>query len=126
MNKKIIRQFEEQFGREWECSCKQPFGLSNLEIISESNNSLLAHYICPQCGKEQMLAASISEEKQIIEEEISSLQTNQITSDDLLDIRKEIQQMKLAGVRALYRIKNKKETKVSSDNLSSSKLSKTP
>jgi len=41
MSKKIIRAFAEQFGEDWQCSCKAPFGQSSLEIISESENSLV-------------------------------------------------------------------------------------
>lgn len=120
MNKKIIHQFEEQFGKEWECSCKTPFGVSSLEIISESESSLLAHYICPNCGKEQMLAASISndnnKETEIVEE-LLTLPSGQLTGNDVLDIRDEIKTMKIGTVRNLQRNKIKKEVEEEVKNL---------
>ena len=67
MSKKVVKQFEEQFGKEWRCQCKADFRPGNLEILSESVNSLLAHYRCPECGREQMLAAAISESDEPIE-----------------------------------------------------------
>lgn len=109
MNKKILSAFEEQFGKEWECSCKQPFNISNLEIISETASSLLAHYVCSQCGKEQMLAASVTTEV-MNEETIITPPTNQLTSDDVLDIQQEVKTLKIGAIRSLYRSKVKKTT----------------
>lgn len=99
MNKKVIRQFAEQFGKEWECQCRAPFGVSSWEIISESDTSLLAHYICPNCGREQMLAASITGEKSM--DELRTVNINQITSDDVLDIRQELKAMKPNSIKGL-------------------------
>lgn len=109
MNKKVMRSFVEQFGKEWECSCKEPFKVENLEIISETDHSLIAHYICGSCNVEQMLAASISEEKDMYETNLQTIITNSLTSDDVLDIREEIKTVKLGSVRSLYRSKAKKE-----------------
>ena len=108
MNKKVMRSFVEQFSKEWECSCKEGFKVENLEIISETDHSLIAHYVCPSCSVEQMLAASISEEKVMYEGSLQTLLQNQLTSDDVLDIREEIKHFKLTNVRALYRSKVKK------------------
>lgn len=108
MNKKVMRNFVEQFGKEWECTCKEPFKVENLEIISETDHSLLAHYICPVCHVEQMLAASISEEKDMLENNLQTLNFNSLSSDDVLDLREEIKSIKLTNVRALYRSKVKK------------------
>jgi hypothetical protein len=102
MTKKTIRQFAEQFGKDWQCSCKAPFGPSSLDIISESENSLVAHYTCPSCGREQMLAASISSDKQT-GEEAPLITSGILTADDVLDIREEIKSMKPASVRGLQR-----------------------
>ena len=108
MNKKIIRQFAEQFGKEWECTCKAPFGVASLEVLSESETSLLAHYICPSCGREQMLAASITGEKTM--EELSAINFNQISADDVLDIRAEIKAMRPGSLKSFHKVPVKKET----------------
>lgn len=118
MNKKVVRSFVEQFGKEWECSCKAPFGSANLEIISESESSLVAHYVCPSCGREQMLAASISGETQMLEENLQTIHSNQISSDDVLDIRQEVKNMKLSSLRNLYRAKVKKNSTQTASRLS--------
>ena len=108
MNKKVMRSFVEQFGKEWECSCKEAFKVENLEIISETDHSLIAHYVCPSCSVEQMLAASISEEKDMLETNLQTLTVNSLTSDDVLDIREEVKTAKLGSIRSLYRSKVKK------------------
>jgi len=110
MDKKLIRQFVEQFGREWECSCKTPFGMSSLEIVSETEEALLAHYVCPNCGREQMLAASISEERYMLESTLQTIYSGQLSSDDVLDIHEEVKNMKLATIKAFGKSKNKKTT----------------
>ncbi len=115
MNKKVIRQFAEQFGKEWECQCKAPFGVASLEIISESDTSLLAHYICPNCGREQMLAASITGEK--IMDELSATVFNQITSDDVLDIREELKTLKPNALKSLATAKMKAESPEAAERL---------
>lgn len=108
MNKKTLREFVEQFGKNWECSCKTPFKISNLEIISETEGSILARYVCPTCQLEQILSAAFSEEKPMLEDEIQTIVTKELTADDVLDIRQEVKTMKPASVRALYRGKIKK------------------
>jgi hypothetical protein len=108
MNKKVLRNFVEQFGKEWECTCRQPFKIENLEIISETDSSLIAHYVCPGCSVEQMLAASINEEKDMLEQKIQSLTTNSLSPDDVLDIREEVKTIKLGSIRALHRAKVKR------------------
>ena len=109
MNKKSMRSFVEQFGKEWECACKEPFKIENLEIISETDHSLIAHYICPRCSVEQMLAASISEESSMLEQSLQTLIVNSLNSDDVLDIREELKNIKLQSIRNLYRSTVKKE-----------------
>lgn len=108
MNKKVIRQFAAQFGKEWECLCKAPFGINNLEIISESDTSLLAHYLCPNCGREQMLAASITGEK--IMDELQTISVSQISSDDVLDIHQELKTLRLNSLKNLLRSSDKTES----------------
>lgn len=121
MNKKVMRSFVEQFGREWECTCKEPFKVENLEIISETEVSLIAHYVCPKCSREQMLAASISEEKDMLEQDLQTLTVNQLTSDDVLDIREEVKNIRLGAIRSLYRSKAKKSVPETASRASNGK-----
>ncbi|HSX58429.1 MAG TPA: hypothetical protein VLE47_04140 [Candidatus Saccharimonadales bacterium] len=109
MNGKLMRLFVEQFGKEWECTCKEPFKSGNLEIISESDNSLIAQYTCPKCSREQMLAASVSLEKDMLKEQLQTISLNNLTADDVLDIHEEAKKIKVASVRALYKKPVKKE-----------------
>ncbi len=121
MNKKVIRQFVEQFGKEWECSCKAPFGVGSLEIISETEESLVAHYVCPSCGREQMLAASISEERYMLEPGLQASHPSQLSGDDVLDIREEIKSMRIATVRSLVKAKTRKVPTETANRLSAKK-----
>ena len=106
MSKKVLRQFEEQFGKEWKCQCKATFKPGNLEILSESASSLLAHYQCPNCGREQMLAAAISESEETSEpisktENMIKLPEATISTDDVLDIKVAVKKMKSSAIKAL-------------------------
>ena len=113
MSKKVLRQFEEQFGKEWKCQCKATFKPGNLEILSESASSLLAHYQCPNCGREQMLAAAISESEETSEptlrtENMIKLPKSTISTDDVLDITVAVGKMKFYSIKALASQKSKK------------------
>lgn len=112
MNKNLLRNFVSQFGKEWECSCKEPFKVENLEVISETENSLIAHYVCQNCRVEQVLAASINEEKDMTVQNPQTFTLNSITSDDVLDIAEEVKGVKISSLRALYRTKTSKKVPV--------------
>jgi len=117
MKQRFIKYFEEQFGREWSCSCKTSFDPAYLDVISETDNTLLAHYSCPVCQKEQMLAAVIRED--LTRKENSNLSASvklpigNLTSDDLLDIKDEISKIKTRGIQRLYsKTKSKRENPI--------------
>ena len=117
MSKKVLRQFEEQFGKEWKCQCKATFKPGNLEILSESASSLLAHYQCPNCGREQMLAAAISESEETSEpstkaENMIKLPKTTISTDDVLDIKVAVKKMKLNSIKALGSQRSKKRSPI--------------
>lgn len=103
MKKSLVKQFEEQFGKEWVCTCQAPFEPKSLEIISENKNSLIAHYTCPNCQKEQMLAAAIRASEKDTEAPTIRLPRNIISADDVLDIKAEVRAMRLNTIRNLDR-----------------------
>ncbi len=105
MKKSLVRQFEEQFGKEWVCTCQAPFEPGSLEIISENKNSLIAHYVCPNCQREQMLAASIRHGEKTLEEKLPEFKLPQtlVSADDVLDIKKEVAELKFAAIKNLDR-----------------------
>lgn len=108
MNRKLFRQLEQQFGGNWSCSCHTPFDLERFEILSETDSSILAHYACSNCGKEQMIAAAIGgavastfQTDLLANEAKKFLRGEKVTSDDVLDLRFEIQNLdgrKLKGL----------------------------
>ena len=117
MSKKVLRQFEEQFGKEWKCQCKATFKPGNLEILSESASSLLAHYQCPNCGREQMLAAAISESEETSEpisktENMIKLPEATISTDDVLDIKVAVKKMKFSAIKALATQRTRKRAPI--------------
>lgn len=120
MKRSLVKQFEEQFGKEWVCTCKTPFEPKALEIISENRNSLIAHYVCPSCQREQMLAAAIrhnSKEETIKTPKIRLPQTA-ITADDVLDIREELAKIQTVGIKALDRRRAvSKRLSIEADNI---------
>jgi len=127
MSKKVLRQFEEQFGKEWKCQCKATFKPGNLEILSESASSLLAHYQCPNCGREQMLAAAISESEETVEpvsktDDLMRLPKTTVTTDDVLDIKMAVRKMKFGVIKSLGSQKSRKRSIVTVSKITSPKL----
>src|SRR3989344_2849916 len=126
MSKKVIKQFEEQFGKEWRCRCKANFRPENLEILSESENSLLAHYQCSSCGREQMLAAAISESEETVgpvskTDGLMRLPKTTVTSDDVLDIKMAVRKMKFGVIKSLGSQKSRKRAIVTVSKITSPK-----
>lgn len=126
MSKKVLRQFEEQFGKEWKCQCKATFKPGNLEILSESASSLLAHYQCPNCGREQMLAAAISDSEETSEpisktENMIKLPKATISTDDVLDIKVAVKKMKFSAIKTLANQRAKKRTPITVSKVSNPK-----
>jgi hypothetical protein len=104
MKKSLVKQFQEQFGKEWVCTCQAPFEPDSLEIISENKNSLIAHYVCPNCQREQMLAAAIRHgEKELSADPQIRLPRTLITADDVLDIKQDLRTIKYAAIKNLDR-----------------------
>ena len=93
MNRKLFRQLEQQFGGNWSCSCHMPFDLERFEILSETDTSILAHYACPSCNKEQMIAAAIGgaiattiQTDLLANEAKKFFRLQHIDADDVLDL----------------------------------------
>lgn len=126
MSKKVLRQFEEQFGKEWKCQCKATFKPGNLEILSESASSLLAHYQCPNCGREQMLAAAISESEEISgpvskAENMIKLPKATISTDDVLDIKVAVKKMRFGAIKALANQRARRRSPITVSKVSNPK-----
>lgn len=110
MNRKLFRQLEQQFGGNWSCSCHTPFDLERFEILSETDSSILAHYACSNCGKEQMIAAAIGgaiastiQTDLLANEAKKFLRGEFITADDVLDLRGEVQQLDSRRLKSLVK-----------------------
>jgi len=105
MKKSLVKQFQEQFGKEWVCTCQAPFEPNSLEIISENKNSLIAHYVCPNCQREQMLAAAIrhGEKTELVADPQIRLPQTSVSADDVLDIKQELKSVKFSNIKNLDR-----------------------
>ncbi len=108
MNRKLFRQLEQQFGGSWSCSCQTPFDLERFEILSETETSILAHYACSNCGKEQMIAAAVGgavastlQTDLLANEAKKFFASAAISSDDVLDLRSEIRALDNRKIRNL-------------------------
>lgn len=92
-----MKQLEQQFGSQWACSCRTPLDLTRFEVLSESETALLAHYTCPVCGREQIVAVAAGEgvtsnvQTDLTAAEASKLLSAEpVSADDVLDIREEL------------------------------------
>ncbi len=116
MNRKLLKQLEQQFGGNWACACRTPFDPGRFEIITENYDSFLAHYICAVCGREQMLAATIKgEEKTRITPLPLSLRAEAISTNDVLDIRAEIKKAPLNRIKSWLKTRPKEVSGASTD-----------
>jgi hypothetical protein len=111
MNRKLLKHLQQQFGGNWSCSCRTPFDPARFEILTENPQSFLAHYICPVCGREQMLAAALSHEDVKLPAATQPKKTGlALSSNDVLDIRGEIKKTPARKLKSWLRTR--------SDNLS--------
>ncbi|OGY24800.1 MAG: hypothetical protein A2Y57_01710 [Candidatus Woykebacteria bacterium RBG_13_40_7b] len=97
MNKKLLNSLEKSLGSRWSCICRAPYDLARLEIISETETTLVAHYTCPSCKRQQVIAAAIggavatTVQTDLMPQEAKKFLTSTcITSDDVLEIKQEL------------------------------------
>ena len=101
MESNVFKQFEKQFSDEWKCSCGNSFEVNSVEIVSKTKNSLLARYSCQVCGREQMFAISGNGGSELIETSPVGIPGRLMTSDDVLDIRKQLQKISWSQIKSL-------------------------
>lgn len=100
MNRKLLRQLEQQFGGNWACACRTPFDPGRFEILTENPESFLAHYICPFCSREQLLAAAFArEEKPKLTTLTEKVNSEALSTNDVLDIRAEIKKAPIKKIK---------------------------
>lgn len=121
-----MKEFEQQFSGHWSCLCQTPLDPGRFEVLSETQTSILVHYSCPVCGKEQMLAAAFSSEtsnsvvSELEEHEVKKFfNRTAVSSDDVLDIREEVRQFSPKRFKSL--LKKPRGSTVSSNLLLSKK-----
>ena len=97
MSKKLLNSLEQSLGSKWSCICRSAYDLSALEIISETETTLVAHYTCPSCQRQQVIAAAIGgavattiQTDLMPHEAKKFLTSNNITCDDVLEIKQGI------------------------------------
>ncbi|MEX0622092.1 MAG: hypothetical protein WD187_03870 [Candidatus Woykebacteria bacterium] len=108
MDGDVFKQFEEQFGREWKCNCGSLFESDWVEVVSKTKNTLLARYSCHVCGREQIFAISAAGQEELLDAPIFEIPSVSISSDDVLDIRREIKKINSTQIRALVKRKSRK------------------
>jgi hypothetical protein len=99
MNRKLLKQLQQKFGSSWACSCKAPLDPTKFEILTETEGTIIANYICPSCNREQLIHAALEETNDQIGELASSevkkfISLGPISADEVLEIREEIRLLK--------------------------------
>ena len=107
MGNKIFKEFEQRFGREWECSCGGNFDSDRVEIVSRTKSSMIARYSCQICGREQMFAVSVGMGSKANQTHKEAVPKGALSSNDVLDIRGEIGKITLPQVRFFGRKRTK-------------------
>jgi len=112
MSSDVFKQFEDQFGDEWKCSC----GSDWVEVVSKTKSTLLARYSCQICGREQIFAISTDIEQGLFEVPTMDIPSRSINSDDVLDIRTEARKISFNQIRAIG--KRKSKTRITASKIS--------
>jgi hypothetical protein len=94
MDKKFLKNLEDQFGGYFVCSCSAPFDKNRFEVVKETESSLVAHYTCARCGRDHVifyglgaaLAASIQTDMEAHEAK-KFLSAQPVSADDVLEVR---------------------------------------
>lgn len=107
MSSDVFKQFEDQFGDEWKCSCGSGFETDWVEVVSKTKSTLLARYSCQICGREQIFAISTDIDQDLFEVPTMDIPSRSISSDDVLDIRTEVKKITFSQIKALGKRKNK-------------------
>lgn len=107
MRNDVFKQFEDQFGKEWSCSCGSSFEADWVEIVSQTESSALAKYSCQICGLEQMFAVSMGGEQEFSQTLAIQIPKGSLTSDDVLDVKHEIAKASLNQIKNLEKRKTK-------------------
>lgn len=115
MNRKLLKQLEQQFGGNWSCACRTPFDPARFEILTENQESFLAHYVCPVCGREQMLAAALSYEEVVKNPTTAQSSQQTLSANDVLDIRSEIRRAPMKKLKTWLRSSKREPTATGTD-----------
>ena len=99
MSEDVFKKFEGQLGKEWGCSCGSSFESDWVEVVSQTKKSLLARYTCQICGREQMFAVSITGDLSLTDTPAIEIPRGVMSSDDVLDIRREVEAASISQVR---------------------------
>lgn len=116
MDKRFLRNLEDQFGGYFVCSCSAPFDRSRFEIVKETNSSLVAHYTCARCGKDHVMIYSLATTlTATVQTDMEAHEVNKfvgampISADDVLEVRGYFKKFK-GNFRAAFKIKEFPET----------------
>src|SRR3989344_8680124 len=107
MNRKLLKHLEKQFGGNWSCACRTPFDPGRFEILTESQDSFLAHYVCAVCGREQMLAAALSVEETVKSQTPLPVRNEALSTNDVLDIRAEVKKAPIKKIKNWLKVNRK-------------------
>jgi hypothetical protein len=115
METALFKQFEKKFGKSWVCVCGGSFQSGWLESVSEGKEGATARYLCRLCGREQLFFIS-PKEKADDSDPAAEPRRNQLTSDDVLDIKQELAEVSLRQIKGLA--KKKEASKVALSKIS--------
>lgn len=101
MEEDTLKKIEEQFGRGWNCLCGGSFEAARVEVVSKTKNALLARYSCRVCGREQMFTVPADLNRETDKTLVVEVPEGAITSDDVLDIKKEVANASSHQIKAL-------------------------
>lgn len=97
----IFKQFEKKFGKNWTCSCGTAFQAEWLEKPTDNKNRTSTRYLCQICGREQRFSLTVTDKTKI------GVGTDafayQLTSDDVLAIKKETANASFFQIKNLAR-----------------------
>ncbi|OGY22475.1 MAG: hypothetical protein A2126_04690 [Candidatus Woykebacteria bacterium GWB1_45_5] len=97
-----FKQFGKKFGKNWICRCGASFQAEWLEATVSDKSGATARYLCQACGREQTVSL-IETSRKTNSTLAIEIPSSQLTSDDVLEIKKEAAGISFIQIRNLGR-----------------------
>lgn len=103
MEEETLKQLKGKLAQGQVCECGEYILPEWIRVMPNGKSAILASYTCQVCGRERTLSVSLKRKSGSSAPSVLALPTSLVTSDDVLDIKKELSEIKLTEIKKLDR-----------------------